>query len=604
MSCMQGSISVDSVTIDDFLGKKDKIIIPDYQRRYDWKERHVEKLVRDLYTNYEGFLNKSNQINDDDDGIPEYFIGNLVFYNNKENKNSIEVVDGQQRITTLFILFISLIHKVNKIKTTNKDLENQKEIAVKKLSKYMWEYNERTEQIYYERPILTTNVIGDDQVELDKVMDVGEVTSGGKSNYIDNYKTVSKLLDELFIDEYLDKEDCLRALVDFIYAIYSKTILLTINTSTEDMALTIFQTLNDSGMQLSPADILKAKLYRVLKDTQRSKFVADWNSYLKRIDKINKTIKLSINDVHEIFNKHVQAEEGYVDTNSTQIKKYFDRNPEELLKRFYLDGYIESVLKVYEDITNNYDDDTKNVSEFIKLLHVILRSPYSEAGVTAVIYIITHGGEKYFNGKAPKFLRNLIYVVFVKGFMGATTAIVKSACLDINMTVVDSTDGNVYMGLKGDSHINHQVIEHNIKYEVRSTKSLLYKHQVNALELLAYNDLGQRKLLPEEVHVEHILPKKWERNYIPSLQNRSINKDKVNEYKNCMANLTLFESKLNIAASNNYFKEKKGYYKSSSIAITKELSKHTSDEWYIEDIDKRRYKLYNDLMAILTIYSI
>ncbi len=62
--------------------------IPDYQREYVWGEKEVNKLLEDIYQEYT--KEKSS----------EYFIGSIVGH---KNDREIEVIDGQQRLTTLFI---------------------------------------------------------------------------------------------------------------------------------------------------------------------------------------------------------------------------------------------------------------------------------------------------------------------------------------------------------------------------------------------------------------------------------------------------------------------------------------------------------------------
>src|SRR5450759_1621281 len=72
-------------------------IVPDYQREYVWTEKEVNQLLEDI----------NEQI--DADSKKEYFIG-MVLVSPSEQKNHYEVIDGQQRLTTLFLLLCALRH--------------------------------------------------------------------------------------------------------------------------------------------------------------------------------------------------------------------------------------------------------------------------------------------------------------------------------------------------------------------------------------------------------------------------------------------------------------------------------------------------------------
>ena len=67
--------------------------IPYYQRPYEWDEEHISNLIEDF--------DKNKKLNEKDTGL-EYFAGAVVFISTKDEK--LEVVDGQQRITTMFLI--------------------------------------------------------------------------------------------------------------------------------------------------------------------------------------------------------------------------------------------------------------------------------------------------------------------------------------------------------------------------------------------------------------------------------------------------------------------------------------------------------------------
>src|ERR1035437_4867071 len=87
----------------EYLFKKGKYIIPDYQREFDWDDEQIEELLEDL----------------DDIGINEnHFIGHMVC-EGEYNGFLFKVIDGQQRITTLTILLCAIRDKFISLKETN-----------------------------------------------------------------------------------------------------------------------------------------------------------------------------------------------------------------------------------------------------------------------------------------------------------------------------------------------------------------------------------------------------------------------------------------------------------------------------------------------------
>ncbi len=86
---------------------KNFYLVPDYQREYVWEEKHVTQLLEDIC---EEFSN---------DRKSEYFIGSIVVCENDDKRY--EVIDGQQRLTTLFVALSAL---KNHLKTCNEDISD------------------------------------------------------------------------------------------------------------------------------------------------------------------------------------------------------------------------------------------------------------------------------------------------------------------------------------------------------------------------------------------------------------------------------------------------------------------------------------------------
>ena len=77
-----------------------QLVIPDYQRPYVWREEHINDLLEDWKDHF------FDELNFKDDAL-EYFMGSIMIHN---NNGVYEVIDGQQRLTTLYIIMMVLKH--------------------------------------------------------------------------------------------------------------------------------------------------------------------------------------------------------------------------------------------------------------------------------------------------------------------------------------------------------------------------------------------------------------------------------------------------------------------------------------------------------------
>ena len=123
-------LSVDQKTIKDLLTDKSaNFLIPDYQRPYAWAEEECQTLWDDIFTFAFPDENK-DEFNTND----EYFLGAIVTF--KNNKKQSEVIDGQQRLTTLLLLLRAFYDKFTSMADNpSKDMMNL-------ISQCIWQTNE------------------------------------------------------------------------------------------------------------------------------------------------------------------------------------------------------------------------------------------------------------------------------------------------------------------------------------------------------------------------------------------------------------------------------------------------------------------------------
>lgn len=236
-------LNVDQKAIIDLLSdKKADFLIPDYQRPYAWSEEQCQTLWDDIFlfsfpdNNYEAF-----------DDNEEYFLGSIVTYKNENGKS--EVIDGQQRLTTLMLMLRAFYDKFESMKDKNSILTRDR------IEKCIWKTDTfgtaDKNTLKIDSEVATDN----DKDEFLDLLRTGVVKKGSKSQYVLNYQFFQKKIDE-FLQEFPSFFPYLPA------RILSNCILLPIEAESQDTALRIFSTLNDRGLPLSDADIFKAQFYK------------------------------------------------------------------------------------------------------------------------------------------------------------------------------------------------------------------------------------------------------------------------------------------------------------------------------------------------------
>ena len=161
-----------------------KFIIPDFQRPYKWDIEKCETLWNDI----ESFNHTRDAEN--------YFLGTIVSYINSEN--NIEIIDGQQRITTLFLMLRAFYKKLEDMIPDDEVLGLKNQIAP-----CIWDVNPMSLLVSDKTKIHIQSLVAteDDNENFHKILYTGEVLNGAKDNYSQNF---SFFVDKS--DEYAERQ--------------------------------------------------------------------------------------------------------------------------------------------------------------------------------------------------------------------------------------------------------------------------------------------------------------------------------------------------------------------------------------------------------------
>ena len=560
---MPTTIEVNKQSVEALLGsgKTKPFVIPEYQRPYAWTSEQVETLFEDLWE----FTTTSGGTERDG----SYFLGSIVSYENENGEQ--EIIDGQQRITSLFLLLRAIYTKL--ISTPESERTPEAVNFIGKIEPSIWRTNKLTGKVDYKNILLTSRVVNNEGNEiLRNILETGKADENAKDNYSKNY---------CYFQELFDKHSAENPLMvyQFIYALLNQAILLPITADTQDTALTIFSTLNDRGLPLSDADIFKAKIYNQLSVDQKSAFIDKWKELDEQATETNESIQQLF--YYNMF--YLRALEQDTNTTTPGLRKYYAANKfsrlyePELIENLFVILNLWKVVNKGEEIEN--EDWSKN-TKIRQSLDTLSSYPNEFWKYPVVVYYISYRSEESFEDKFGLFLNKLLMELMTKYILAPTINAVKQDILKLNSKIIYSDTPSFDF-----KEIDTSRLEAEIKNPNRNVVRML-------LKTLAYEK--QDDLLPSRWEIEHIFPQKWQTNYFPNIPEETI-KDKIEHIGNKLP----FEKKLNIVAGNVYFGKKKALYKASKIVITKKMGDSIIDNWNLDSITERDLRITDIIVKTL-----
>lgn len=560
---MPTTIEVNKQSVEALLGsgKSKPFVIPEYQRPYAWTDEQVETLFEDLwdFTATSGGTEREGS----------YFLGSVVSYENRDGEQ--EIIDGQQRITSLFLLLRAIYTKLVATPASERTAEANNFIG--KIEPAIWRTNKLTGTVDYKNILLTSRVVNNAGNEiLRSILETGHADENAKDNYSKNYRYFQELFDKHSTENPL-------MVYQFIYALLNQAILLPITADTQDTALTIFSTLNDRGLPLSDADIFKAQIYNQLEPDEKKAFIERWKDLDEQATDANESIQQLF--YYNMF--YYRALEKDTKTTTPGVRKYYAANKFERLYNPELIDTLFVILNLWKVVNKGEEIENEAWSKNIKIkqtLDTLSSYPNEFWKYPVVIYYVCYRNKDNFEERFALFLNKLLMELMTKYFMIPTINAVKPDILKLNSAIVSSDVPTFEF-----KNIDMAQLEPYIQNPNRNAVRML-------LKTLAYEQ--QDELLPSKWEIEHIFPQKWQTNYFPNESDAAI-KEKIEHIGNKLP----FEKKLNIVAGNGYFGKKKKEYTVSKIAITKALGTSDTTDWNMDSIMKRDIRISDEIISIL-----
>lgn len=521
-------LNIDQKSIKDlFTDKKSDFLIPDYQRPYAWGDKECQTLWDDIFT-FAFPDNDYSKFNSDND---EYFLGPIVTFKNTDSKQ--EIIDGQQRLTTLMLFLRAFYAKYGNMKDENS--VNTSKIIEKCIWKTDEFGNPNKQALKIDSEVATDN----DKAEFLDILKTGIAQDSNKSAYAKNYRFFQNKINE-FLNSFPSYFSYLPI------RILNNCILLPIEAESQDTALRIFSTLNDRGKPLSDADIFKAQFYKHYgKLGKKDEFIAKWKALEERCDAIFHPIVGTPMD--EIFTRYmyfVRASQGNKSTTTEALRKFYEKDAYALLKKEDTFGNIIDLADFWNDVDNQ---NTEKFSEdVLKRLFVLNYAPNGMWTYFVSVYFMANRDADGLldDAKFLKFLNKIIGFIWTYSVTNPGVNALRTPVYAEMLNLVNGKDVSFNDFKFEESAVKNAFENYSFSNNRSITKSML--------TWWAFENPEQGYLpLETIIEIEHIYAR-----------NRQDKEHSLTNAKNleALGNKALLEKKINIRASDYRFTDKIKYY--------------------------------------------
>ena len=344
---------------------KKKYVVPRFQRVYSWSKEQVKELWEDIVGNI--------KINGECINHEEYFIGALVLVGD-DKSNIMQIVDGQQRLTTITILLSVLCERFKELEKNNlaesifkNYIEGQDDDG-----KNYFKLNNETPKPFFQKRI--------QYIDKEQSIPQSDEEKTLLSSYEDFYTFTSKnnLAKRFHINRLSNEkyEILLRAVRDQVVK-YLKVIFITVKE--EEEAYTIFETLNARGMNLSFVDLIKNRLFKELSDTHPDdEAKTTWKNIRSIISSRESVGSLETFVRHWWIAKYsyVAEENIYKNFKKLWLEKKIDAKF--FIKELYSDAetYIKIASPIQEDFRQQEEKFIYNVLSAFKIFNITQQRPF------------------------------------------------------------------------------------------------------------------------------------------------------------------------------------------------------------------------------------
>ncbi len=550
-----GLIEANKGILKNIFSEEFWFVVPQYQRPYVWQEDNIQELIDDLYYAFE---NKQNS---------EYFLGALVLKKTKEEEfREYEILDGQQRLTTLCMMIAVLrdLMKKQKYKWTLSEMIYQEENELLKVpARGRLKYNTRDKVKDFVRDFITP-MGGTKRHEILEFKENQNIS-------VANMAKAINIMHNIF-----SKKEDLEAFAVFLL---NNVLFIYVSTDNTEDAFRLFTILNDRGIPLSNADILKSINIGEVSEDDLDEYSKNWE-YLE--EKYNKGFDRFLSFARTILLKNKPTSNLLDEYEKNIYKKGILKKGKNTIDfLIHLDDIYDNIIDLQsKELSNDY----KNLITIMKMgLH-------SDEWIPALLsYFLKF---KYY--RLDEFIKKLEYK-FMGDLLTNTSPSKRRENLNNVIKAIDNIDKsnlNNLLESKELFDIDKNIFRNSINGDVygkKYTKYLLLKIEYlmsdNTVHLSNYMDIS----------IEHVLPQNplkkshWRRDFTE-------NQRKL--WTNRLSNLVLISNNKNVKLGNLDFKKKKEEYLKNRMDVfnSSKVFLDKNSKWDESTLKSRQITLINMLV--------
>lgn len=528
-------------------GKRFKV--PAYQRSYAWEKEHVEALLEDVH---EAIRSKEN----------EYFLGSLVVTGPLGQRY--EVVDGQQRLTTVSLLVAAIKDKFK----NDGDFEVVSSIRSDFLASTDRKSKEKESKLVLNE---VDNELYQELIDDIRAVDPSKYQRQSHQRLIQAANTLLTYIEDMCA-KAKDPEEELHAWLDYLE---TNLKVIVVTTPDDSNAFVIFETLNDRGLELAISDLLKNYLFH------------------KSGDKIEETKNRWLNMVAVL-------ESASEDPLIVTYLRHFSMAQYGLIREKELFGLIKKKVtskKLALQFSTDLSDTAKKYAALLNTDHEFWNkygnardsvSALNLLGMIQVRPLLLAILDKFEPNKVAQAFEKLVSVAvrfqIVGGVGGGYLERIYSE------TAKSVSDGKLTTTTDVLKAFTTLPVDATFKQSFATTsisKQSLARYYLRCLETGVTKDDSQEKIPNSDVlrvNLEHVLPLTLTEHWVSAW-----NVDEAKAYQKRLGNLALMSSKINSSIGNDSFNAKQSEYDKSQFVLTQKISEFST--WDKSAIEKRQLEM-------------
>lgn len=395
------SLSAEQRSIEQIFSTPENFVIPAYQRPYSWEYDQCFQLYKDLTSAFE-------------DNKKDYFIGNVIIAKSATERTNRYVVDGQQRLITmwLFLHIANLLLPDLKVLKKMTVVESRKEGVADELNIHSKVFEKGDDEALQGIFDYKTQDAFDQRYR-----ECCNRNGRFVESRCDSKVEISAIWLYIWLNSFKEKDA--DKCEEFIFYVIDQVFLLPIELTGDSVdeannkALKIFETINNRGMNLEDADIFKAKLYdKAVANNGKDDFIRQWQEF--RI--VTEELHLDVDDIFRYYS-HIIRGKQRITSSETNLRELFveaDYSP--LITKTYSD-VMADLMKIINCL-KYIDYKQSDQSELSKWMQIIKAYSNQYPNYAIVTFLFTKGFDM--DSELQELLKSMIRYVY---YTGSTTTV-------------------------------------------------------------------------------------------------------------------------------------------------------------------------------------